>query len=218
VRELEALKDVSLKVGDGTVLGVVGANGAGKSSLLRTIAGILPPTEGRVEVRGRVSTLLALGVALNRDLSGRDNITLGGLAAGMTRAEIDERYDKIVDWAELRDVIDVPMRAYSSGMAGRLGFSVAVHMDPDVVLVDEALSVGDARFRRKSFAKMQELCGEGRTVVLVSHGLRNIRQLCDEAIWIRDGRIVAHDEPEPVIAAYADFFDIELGPLDSEDI
>ena len=218
VREIKALKGVSLQVPEGMVLGVVGPNGAGKSTLLRTVAGILPPTEGRIEVRGRVSTLLALGVAFNRDLSGRDNVMLGGLAAGMSRAELLQRYDEIVDWAELRDVMDLPMRTYSSGMAGRLGFSVAAHMDPDIVLVDEALSVGDAHFRRKSFAKMRSLCEESRTILIVSHALGSIRELCDQAIWLEKGAMEMWDHPDAVVDAYTSFHGIQEGELDKEDI
>ena len=150
VREIEAVRNVSFDVPHGTVLGVVGANGAGKSTLMRTIAGILPPSAGRVEVHGRVSTLLALGVGFNRKLSGRENVVLGGLAAGLKREQLAEKYDDIVAFAELEDFMDMPMRTYSSGMYGRLAFSVAVNMDPDILLIDEALSVGDARFRRKS--------------------------------------------------------------------
>ena len=147
---------------------MVGANGAGKSTLVRTIAGILPPSEGRVEIHGRVSTLLALGVGFNKELSGRDNIVLGGLAAGLKRGQLAEKYDDIVEFAGLEDFMDMPMRTYSSGMYGRLAFAVAVMIEPDILLIDEALSVGDAKFRRKCARKMRELCSEDRTVVLVS--------------------------------------------------
>src|ERR671915_327371 len=183
IHEIEAVKDVSFEVPRGSVLGVVGANGAGKSTLVRSIAGILPPTSGRVEVNGRVSTLLALGVGFNRKLTGRQNVILGGLAAGFTRNQIEARYDEIAAFAELGDFMELPMRTYSSGMYGRLAFSVAVHLDPEILLIDEALSVGDARFKRKSFDKMQELCAESRTIVIVSHALRSVRELCTEAVW-----------------------------------
>ena len=142
--------------------GVVGVNGAGKSTLMRSVAGILPPSKGRIVVEGRVSTLLALGVGFNKDLSGRENVVLGGLAAGLRRDELAEKYDEITEFAELGDFMDLPMRTYSSGMYGRLAFSVAVNMDPDILLVDEALSVGDARFKKKSFERMQELCAQAR--------------------------------------------------------
>jgi ABC-type polysaccharide/polyol phosphate transport system ATPase subunit len=209
VREIEALKDVSFEVQHGAVLGIVGANGAGKSTLVRTVAGILPPTDGRVEVRGRVSTLLALGVGFNKDLSGRENVVLGGLAAGLTRDQLAEKYDDIVEFAELGEFMDLPMRTYSSGMYGRLAFSVAVNMDPDILLIDEALSVGDARFRRKSFEKMRELCGQARTIVLVSHSMASISELCDQAIWMHRGELRMWDEPDPVIDAYTRFLDVK---------
>jgi teichoic acid transport system ATP-binding protein len=218
VREVKALRGVSLEVPHGSVLGVVGANGAGKSTLMRTIAGILPPSDGRLEVRGRVSTLLALGVGFNRDLTGRDNVVLGGLAAGLTRRELEQSYDDIVAWAELEEFIDLPMRTYSSGMFGRLAFSVAVHMNPDILLIDEALSVGDSHFRRKSLDKMRELCGEARTIVLVSHALQNIRELCDNAIWMHKGELRLCAEPDAVIDAYTSFLGVEESAIDREDL
>jgi len=209
IREIEALRGVSFQIPHGTVLGVVGANGAGKSTLVRTVAGILPPTDGRVEVRGRVSTLLALGVGFSKDLSGRENVVLGGLAAGLTRDQLAEKYDEIVEFAELGDFMDLPMRTYSSGMYGRLAFSVAVNMDPDILLIDEALSVGDARFRKKSFEKMRELCGQARTIVLVSHSMGSISELGDQAIWMHRGEMRMWDEPEAVIDAYTRFLDVK---------
>jgi ABC-type polysaccharide/polyol phosphate transport system ATPase subunit len=221
IREIEAIKNVSFEVPHGKVMGVVGANGAGKSTLMRTVAGILPPTEGRVEVQGRVSTLLSLGVGFNRKLTGRENVVLGGLAAGLTRAELREKYDEIVAFAELEDFMDMPMRTYSSGMYGRLAFAVAVTMHPDILIIDEALSVGDARFRRKSFDKMRELCGEDRTILLVSHALGSIEKLCDEAIWMDKGRMRMWDEPHAVVAAYTEFLgvsDAEEDPVTMEDV
>ena len=218
VREIEALRSVSFEVRHGTVLGIVGANGAGKSTLVRTVAGILPPTYGRVEVLGRVSTLLALGVGFNRDLSGRDNVVLGGLAAGLSREQMEAKYDEIVDFAELEDFMELPMRTYSSGMYGRLAFSVAVNMDPDILLIDEALSVGDARFRRKSFEKMRELCGQARTIVLVSHAMGSISELCDQAIWMHKGEMRLRAEPDAVIEAYTKFLDVKNDALTKEDI
>jgi ABC-type polysaccharide/polyol phosphate transport system ATPase subunit len=218
VREIEALKGVSFEVEHGTVLGVLGANGAGKSTLVRTVAGILPPTDGRIEVRGRVSTLLALGVGFNRDLSGRENVVLGGLAAGLTRDQLAAKYDEIVEFAELEDFMDLPMRTYSSGMYGRLGFSVAVNMDPDILLIDEALSVGDARFRRKSFEKMRELCSEARTIVLVSHSMGSISELCDHAIWMHRGELRMDGEPDEVIEAYTNFLGVKDDAVTREDL
>ncbi len=218
VREIHAVRNVSFDVERGKVLGVVGVNGAGKSTLMRTVAGILPPTSGRVEVHGRVSTLLALGVGFNRELTGRENVVLGGLAAGLSRDQLREKYDEIVDFAELGDFMDLPMRTYSSGMYGRLAFSVAINMDPDILLIDEALSVGDARFKRKSFDRMRALCEEDRTILLVSHALRSIRQLCDQAIWIHGGELRMRGEPEAVIEAYRTFLDIKEDEVTEEDV
>jgi ABC-type polysaccharide/polyol phosphate transport system ATPase subunit len=208
MREINALQEVSFDVAHGSVLGVVGVNGAGKSTLLRAIAGILPPTEGRIEVHGRVSTLLALGVGFNGQLTGRENVVLGGLAAGLTRQELRAKYDEIAEFAELGDFMEMPMRTYSSGMFGRLAFSVAVNMEPDILLIDEALSVGDARFKQKSFDKMRDLCTQARTIFLVSHGLRSIARLCNEVIWLHNGHIEMRDEPGAVIEAYKHFLDI----------
>jgi ABC-type polysaccharide/polyol phosphate transport system ATPase subunit len=218
VREIEAVRDVSFDVPHGTVLGIVGANGAGKSTLVRTIAGILPPSAGRVEVHGRVSTLLALGVGFNNKLSGRDNVVLGGLAAGLKREQLAEKYDDIVAFAELEDFMDMPMRTYSSGMYGRLAFSVAVMMQPDILLIDEALSVGDARFRRKCARKMRELCSEDRTVVLVSHALGTIQDLADQAIWMEHGQLRMWDEPEAVVNAYTEFLEVRQDAVTLEEM
>jgi ABC-type polysaccharide/polyol phosphate transport system ATPase subunit len=218
IREIEAVKHVSLEVPRGSVLGIMGANGAGKSTLVRTMAGILPPTAGRVEVEGRVSTLLALGVGFNRRLSGRDNVVLGGLAAGLSREQLAEKYDEIVEFAELEEFMDMPMSTYSSGMYGRLAFSVAVNMEPDILLIDEALSVGDARFRKKSFEKMRELCSQARTIVMVSHALGSIEQLCDRAIWMHKGELRMHDEPEAVVHAYTKFLDVGEDAFTMEDV
>ena len=218
VREIEAVKRVSFDVPHGTVLGIVGANGAGKSTLVRTIAGILPPSKGRVEIHGRVSTLLALGVGFNKKLSGRDNVRLGGLAAGLKREQLAEKYDDIVAFAELEDFMDMPMRTYSSGMYGRLAFAVAVMMEPDILLIDEALSVGDARFRRKCARKMRELCSEDRTVVLVSHALGTIQELADQAIWMEHGEMRMWDEPDAVVNAYTEFLEVEQNAVTLEDV
>jgi ABC-type polysaccharide/polyol phosphate transport system ATPase subunit len=218
VHEIEALKGVSMEVSQGSVVGIMGANGAGKSTLVRTMAGILPPTSGRVEVNGRVSTLLALGVGFNKDLTGRQNVTLGGLAAGLSRDQLAEKYEDIVEFAELEEFMDLPMRTYSSGMYGRLGFSVAVNMEPDILLIDEALSVGDARFRKKSFNKMRELCAQARTIVLVSHALGSIQDLCDSAVWMHKGELKMQDEPQAVIDAYTKFLDVGETALTMEDL
>ena len=218
IREVKALQNVSFEVPEGQVLGVVGANGAGKSTLMRTVAGILPPNSGRVEVHGRVSTLLALGVGFNRKMTGRQNVVLGGLAAGLTREQLAEKYDEIVRFAELEDFMDMPMRTYSSGMYGRLAFAVAVTMEPEILLIDEALSVGDARFRKKSFRKMRELCSENRTILLVSHALGSIKDLCDQAIWIHKGELRMWDVPENVVDAYTEFLEVGEDAFTMEDV
>ena len=174
-RVVQALDDVTMDVSYGSVLGVVGANGAGKSTLMRVISGILPPSRGRVEVYGKVSTLLALGVGFSPSLSGRENVELGGLAAGMSRKEIAALFDEIADFAELGEAIDAPMRTYSSGMYARLGFSVAATVRPDILIVDEALSTGDAHFREKSLNRIKELRSDVRALILVSHSMTTVR-------------------------------------------
>jgi ABC-type polysaccharide/polyol phosphate transport system ATPase subunit len=205
VHTVEALKNVSFEIPHGTVLGVIGRNGAGKSSLLRTLTGIMPPTAGRIEVHGRISTLLALGVAFNTELSGTENILLAGLASGMTRDEVAEKRKEIIDFAEIGEFIDLPTKTYSSGMSQRLAFSVAVHMNPDILLIDEALSAGDARFKAKAQEKMHELMKSARTLVLVSHGLNSIIDLCNDAIWLDKGEIKMHSDPKSVVDAYSEF-------------
>lgn len=210
--EVQALKDVSFDVENGTQLGIIGANGAGKSTIMRTIAGILPPTEGRVEVWGRASTLLALGVGFNAQLSGRENVILGGLASGLSRAEVEERAHEVAEWAELGDYIDAPMRTYSSGMFSRLAFSVAVHMKPDILMIDEALSAGDAKFREKANAKMDELRKSARAMFLVSHGLSSIRDMCTDCIWLHKGQVMMRGKPDECIDAYTQFVKVGKTP------
>ena len=217
-REIQALRGVSFAVEHGTTLGVVGANGAGKSTLVRTVAGIMPPTSGRVEVHGSVSTLLALGVGFNKELTGRDNVVLGGLAGGLSRKQIEEKSDSIQQFAELGDFIDMPMRTYSAGMYSRLAFSVAVNMQPDIFLIDEALSAGDAHFKQKSFAKMKDLVNEQRTIVLVSHALASIKELCTDAIWINKGELIMRGHPDEVVDAYMRFLKVGETPSSLEDV
>jgi len=205
VREVKAVQHVSFDVSQGSVLGIIGSNGAGKSTLVRAIAGILPPTEGRIEVRGRVSTLLALGVGFNPNISGRENVVLGGLAAGYNRSEIQDRYEEIADFAELGDFMDLPMRTYSSGMFSRLAFAVAVHMEPDILLVDEALSAGDAKFKEKATNKMMELVSQARTMFMVTHALGTVVEMCNDAIWLDKGVLQMRGEPQEVVDAYTHF-------------
>jgi teichoic acid transport system ATP-binding protein len=218
VKLIHAVRGISLDVPHGSILGIIGANGAGKSTLMRAMAGILPPTSGQVVVNGRISTLLALGVGFNGQLSGRDNVILGGLAAGLTRKQVNERFKDIADWAELDEFIDMPMKSYSSGMYGRLAFAVSTHLEPDVLLIDEALSTGDAHFRRKSYDKMQELVGQARTIVIVSHGIGAIREMCDDCIWIHKGEIVRHGSPDEVSAEYLEFQGVPPEPKKDDTI
>jgi teichoic acid transport system ATP-binding protein len=218
VREVEALKHVSFEIRTGTAMGIIGSNGAGKSTLMRAMAGILPPTTGSVEVWGKASTLLALGVGFNKDLSGRENIILGGLASGLSRQEVEERADDVAEWTELGDFIDMPMRTYSSGMSARVGFSVAVHMRPDILMIDEALSTGDAKFREKANAKMAELRQSARAMFLVSHGLGSIKEMCNEAIWLNKGELMMRGEPDEVIDAYMKFVKVKKSATTTEDI
>ena len=218
VREVEAIKNVSFEVRSGTAMGIIGSNGAGKSTLMRAMAGILPPTSGSIEVWGRASTLLALGVGFNKNLSGRENIILGGLAAGLSRREVEERAEEVAEWTELGDFIDMPMRTYSSGMSARLEFSVAVHMKPDILMIDEALSTGDAHFREKANAKMAELRDSARAMFLVTHGLGNIKEMCNEAIWLDKGKLMMQGEPDGVVKAYLKFVKVKKRESAMEDL
>jgi ABC-type polysaccharide/polyol phosphate transport system ATPase subunit len=216
---VEAVNDLSLEVKHGTVLGIVGANGAGKSTLMRTIAGILPPTKGRVSINGKVSTLLALGVGFNQSLSGRDNIILGGLAAGMTLPQISEKTEEIAKFADLPEgFLDVPVRTYSAGMYSRVAFSVAVNISPDILLLDEALSTGDATFKEKSFNRLRELCNQARTILIVSHALSSLNELCDSVLWLHQGRIREIGKPEQVTDNYLKFLNVGKTSTALEDL
>jgi teichoic acid transport system ATP-binding protein len=218
VRKIEAIKHISFEVRTGTAMGIIGSNGAGKSTLMRAMAGILPPTSGSIEVWGRASTLLALGVGFNHNLSGRENIILGGLASGLSRREVEERAEEVAEWTELGDFIDMPMETYSSGMSARVGFSVAVHMKPDILMIDEALSTGDAHFREKANAKMTELRDSARAMFLVSHGLGSIKEMCNEAIWLDKGKLMMRGEPAEVVDAYMEFVNVKKSASNLEDM
>jgi teichoic acid transport system ATP-binding protein len=218
-KTVNAITDLSLDIPHGSVVGIVGANGAGKSTLMRSIAGILPPTQGRITVDGKISTLLALGVGFNPALSGRDNIILGGLASGMSRDEIEAQTDAIAEFADLPEgFIDMPVRTYSAGMYGRVAFSVAVNLTPDILLLDEALSAGDAGFKEKSFNRMRELCKQASTILIVSHALSSINELCDSAIWINKGRMLAHGKPKEITDQYLNFLNAGKLPTAYEDL
>jgi len=200
-----ALKDVSFNVLRGEAFGIIGRNGAGKSTLMRIIARTMRPNTGSVQVNGTTSTLLQLGVGFNAQLSGRRNIFLGSLAAGVPKKEIEEKFDAIVEFAELGQAIDRPMKTYSSGMFARLAFSVSMHMDPDILLLDEILAVGDEGFREKSMQTMRDLLARSGTIVLVSHSLAQVSDFCDRAMWLDRGEVGAIGEAAAVVEQYRDF-------------
>jgi ABC-type polysaccharide/polyol phosphate transport system ATPase subunit len=199
---LVAVRDVSLSVAPGERVGVIGPNGAGKSSLFRLIARVRRPTEGRVVVRGRVAPLLELGLGFHGDLTGRENIVLQGALLGFSRRDMAERTPSIASFAEVEEFLDAPVRTYSTGMAARLAFAVATDVDPDILLVDEALSVGDERFRAKCRDRMAALRESGRTFLLVSHSLEDVAETCQRALWIAEGRVVKDGPAGDVCAAY----------------
>ena len=197
-----ALRDVSVEVAPGEVLGVIGHNGAGKSTLLKILSRITEPTEGRAEVRGRVGSLLEVGTGFHPELTGRENIYLNGAILGMKRAEISRRFDEMVAFAGVERFIDTPVKRYSSGMYLRLAFAVAAHLEPEILLVDEVLAVGDAAFQKKCLGRMSEVAHEGRTVLFVSHNLPSIEKLCQRVIVVDGGRVVAQGDPVACIAEY----------------
>jgi teichoic acid transport system ATP-binding protein len=201
-RTIEALHDVSFDVATGSVYGIIGRNGAGKSTIMRAISGILAPDAGRISVYGRVTPLLSLGVGFNRELTGRENILLGGLATGLHPAEIHGHADEIMEFAGLGEAIDSPMRTYSSGMFGRLGFAIAAHLQPEILLIDEALSAGDASFKEKSLEKVVELCERDCTVVIVSHGMGIVKQLAERAVWLEKGEVRQEGPAKAVVINY----------------
>ncbi len=200
--EFWAVRDVSFRVEHGETLGLIGRNGSGKSTLLKTLARIYSPDEGRVVLDGRVSSMLEVGSGFHPELSGRENIFLNGAILGLSRKQIAARFDEIVDFSGVEQFIDQPVKNYSSGMYVRLGFSVAVHTEPDILIVDEILAVGDGAFREKSRKKFLEFTGQGRTVVLVSHSLDEVRELCQRVAWLDGGRLRQLGPTADVVAAY----------------
>ena len=199
---IEALKGIDLRVPKGQTVGIIGRNGSGKSTLLKLMTGIYAPTSGSVTVNGRISALLELGAGFHPDFTGRENILINGIILGMSRAEVKARTPEIIEFAELGDFIDEPVRTYSSGMFMRLAFAVATHVDPEVLIIDEILSVGDEHFGRKSQAKMNEFRRSGKTIVLVTHDLGTVESWCDAAAWIDGGRIRRHGASRDVVAEY----------------
>jgi ABC-type polysaccharide/polyol phosphate transport system ATPase subunit len=202
--KLWALNGISLSVSNGEVLGVIGPNGAGKSTLMKVIARVLPPTTGRVVVRGHLAPLIELGAGFNLELTGAENTLLYGTLLGRKPATMKERLPAIARWAELEEYMDVPLRSYSSGMVVRLAFSIAVDGTPDVLLVDEVLSVGDERFQRKSIGRLHELIDGGTAVVFVSHNLESVKDIADRVIWLDQGQVKMVGDTDDVVNAYLD--------------
>jgi len=199
---LWALKDINLEIESGEVLGIIGKNGAGKSTLLKILSRITEPTEGRIEIFGRASSLLEVGTGFHPDLTGRENVYINGTMMGMSNKEIDRKFEEIVEFAEVGKFIDTPVKYYSSGMYVRLGFSVAAHLEPDILIVDEVLAVGDIGFQKKCLGKMGDSSRSGRTVLYVSHNMASMKRLCERVIYLVDGRIVEDGNPDYVIDQY----------------
>lgn len=202
----QAIKGVSFRVPEGAIVGLVGKNGSGKSTLLKTLAGIFSPDEGKIDIHGKTISLLALGVGFQNELSGKENIMLSGLLLGFSREKIEMKMQEIIDFADLGEFIDKPIKTYSSGMSSKLAFAITSILETDIMLVDEVLSVGDASFKKKSFAKMKKLIKDKqRTVIIVSHNIDTLKKLCDSIIWMHEGKVKMYDEADCVIKEYLDF-------------
>src|SRR6188474_2431425 len=213
-----AIRDLTVEVPCGRTLGVIGRNGSGKSTLLKLVAGITKPTSGEVRVNGRISALIELGAGFHPEISGRENVFINGIMLGLSKREVARRFDEIVEFAELKDFIDAPVKTYSSGMYMRLGFAVAIHVDPDVLLVDEVLAVGDEGFTHKCLDKFSEFKRRGKTILLVTHSLGLVERFCDDAVWLDHGEKMAQGDPKRVIDAYLlDVESAEEGYLAKED-
>lgn len=197
-----ALKDINFEINQGDRVGIIGRNGAGKSTLLKILSRITPPTKGRIEITGRVASLLEVGTGFHGDLSGRENIYLNGSILGMSKHEIDKKFDEIVAFAEVEDFLDTPVKRYSSGMYVRLAFAVAAHLEPEVLIVDEVLAVGDAAFQKKCLGKMKDVSSSGRTILFVSHQMAAIQNLCDKCLYLKNGEVVDYGFSEKVISKY----------------
>ncbi len=204
-----ALRDASFEIKEGAGVGVIGRNGAGKTTLLKLVSRVTWPTSGKVRVAGRVVSLIELGAGFHPELTGRENVYLGGGLFGLTRREIDRQFDAIVDFADVPGLIDTPMKRYSSGLYARLGFSVAIHSNPDIVLVDEVLAVGDAAFRRRALEVLRRLISDGKTVLFISHDMWNVRRLCDSILWMEQGRVRAFGTSGEIAEQYMNEVNIE---------
>ena len=197
-----ALRDVSFEVKKGETIGIIGPNGSGKSTLLKLIAGVSQPSQGKIEVNGKIAPLIELGAGFHPELTGRENVYLNGVILGLSKKKITSKFDEIINFAELWDFIDQPIKHYSSGMYLRLAFAVAVHTDPEILLIDEILAVGDEGFQQKCFARLREFQDQGKTIVIVSHDLTSIQQFSQRAFYIKSGNIAASGKPEEVINSY----------------
>lgn len=202
----EAVKGVSFKVEEGKILGIIGKNGSGKSTMLRAIAGVFSADSGVIDLHGHSVSLMAIGVGFQKELTGRENIMLSGMLLGFEEEQINEKTDEIIEFAELGDFIDMPVRTYSSGMYSKLAFAITAILETDIMLVDEVLSVGDQKFKKKSYRKMKSLINDKhRTVVIVSHNISTLKELCDEVMWMHEGEIKMIGDPETVLDQYEEF-------------
>mgnify|MGYP002623534337 CR=1 FL=1 len=205
-----ALKDVTIDVQTGEVLGIIGKNGAGKSTLLKIVSNITEPTGGKVEIFGRVASLLEVGTGFNPELTGRENVYLNGTILGMTKKEVDKKFDEIVDFSGVEKFVDTPVKRYSSGMKVRLAFAVAAHLEPEILIVDEVLAVGDAEFQKKCLGKMESITSEGRTILFVSHNMSAIKNLCSRAVLLKEGRVISDGNTERVIDDYMNAYKAQI--------
>ena len=206
VGEFQAVKGVSFTVPKGEILGIIGKNGSGKSTMLKALAGIFSPDQGTIDLKGHTVSLLSIGVGFQKEVTGRENILLSGMLLGFSEEEIRAKMPEIIEFAELGKFIDMPVKTYSSGMHSKLAFSITAILETEIMLIDEVLSVGDAKFKKKSYAKMKELISnKNRTVVIVSHSIDTLKDLCDRVMWMHDGEIKMIDEPETVLEQYEEF-------------